>query len=737
MKPDRIFGFPFYPQLDAKDCGPACLRMIAAWHGKQVSQFELSEAAAVDRDGVSLFGIAKAAEETGFACASLRVGIEELKELPLPAILHWHSNHFVVLYKIRRNHFFIADPAIGKMKVNEETFLKNWTTADKKGVAFIAEPAAEFYNTKEIARENNTATFLKKYLGKHKKKIVQLIGCLLLASLFQFLFPYVTQAIVDTGIRQHDLHLIQLLLLAQFVLFFAQAFTEFIRARILLFISTHINLSILTDFWKKLMRLPASFFESKNVGDILQRINDHRRIETFITGSALYTLFSAVSILVFSVILFNYEPLIFAVFALGSLLYLLWIRIFLKKKRILDYDRFAASARESSATMQLINGMQEIKLNNAERQKRKEWQSMQATLFKLNYRSLSLNQFQQAGAFFLNQGKNILIIYLSAVAVLHGDLTLGQMLAIQFITGQLNGPIEQLIQFIQQAQEARISLERLNEVHRMEDEESQSKTYAHTLPSQPDIRIANLRFTYPGKENAPALRGINLVIPAKKVTALVGMSGSGKSTLLKLLLRFYEKYRGKIWVGNEDLHRISPSYWRSKCGAVLQDGYIFNDSIARNIALSDRIPDEERILHACRLAAIDEFVNDLPYGIQTRIGGQGQGLSGGQKQRLMIARAIYKDPEFLFFDEATNALDANNEKLIMDNMLRFFRGRTVVVAAHRLSTIMHADNIVVLQDGRIAEQGRHEDLLNQHGKYYELVNNQLAEFSDSNSPSNR
>lgn len=737
--------FPFYKQQDFKDCGPSCLLMIARHYGRKLDITKLRESAGITKEGVSLFGITEAAEQAGFRTAAIRITPAELEDMPLPSILHWNQRHFVVLYKIKRDHFFIADPAIGKIRLGKKEFLHNWIAAGEEeteggtekvteggaeeGIALLVEPTRDFYaNTANITQapeQTSSWRLLKKYLSHYKKRIALLFLFLLIGSIFQFLFPYLTQGIVDRGINKQNLGFIQLILLAQFVLFFAQAFTEFIRARILLYISTHINLSILSDFWKKLMKLPLSFFETKKTGDIIQRINDHRRIETFITGSALQTIFSLFNLLVFSIVLLTYSRNIFLVFLAGSIVYFIWIHIFLKRRRNLDYGRFAASAKVSAATMQFINGMQEIKLNGAERVKRREWQGLQSSLFRFNFKSLSLNQFQQTGAFFINQGKNIIITYLVAVAVMNGTMTLGQMLAIQYIIGQLNSPVEQLIQFTQQAQEARISLERLNEIQQLPDEEPTGMAYTKRLPDDHSISLRRVKFTYPGAGNQPVLKSINLEIPGNKVTAIVGMSGSGKTTLLKLMLKFFEDYSGMIRVGKTDLKNIRPGFWRGICGSVLQDGFIFNDTIAKNIALAEEHPDREKIMQACRVAEIAEFIESLPLGLDTRIGAEGSGISAGQQQRLFIARAVYKDPEFLFFDEATNALDANTEKAILENLQEFFQGRTVVVAAHRLSTVMNADKIVVIENGSIIEEGTHEELSHKSGKYFELVRNQL------------
>ncbi len=553
----------------------------------------------------------------------------------------------------------------------------------------------------------------------------QLFLGLLLGSLLQLIFPYLTQSIVDTGINTQNLPFIQIILLAQFMLFLGQTVLEFVRSRILLFVSTHINLSILSDFWIKLMRLPLSYFDTKQTGDILQRINDHQRIESFITGSALQTLFSFFNLLVFSIVLLTYNSTVFSVFLTGSIAYLLWIRIFLIYRRRLDYKRFAVASKESSATMQLINGIHEIKLNNAEHLKRWEWETIQATLFKLNFKALSLNQYQQAGAFFINQGKNILVTYLVAKLVLDGELTLGAMLAIQYIIGQLNSPVEQLITFTQQAQDAKISLERINDIHKLPDEENQEKYFSNYISENKSIQLKDLSFTYPGIGNLPVLSNINIEFPSGKVTAIVGTSGSGKTTILKLIQKFYEGYKGEIKIGELNLDYLSPHYWRSISGSVMQDGYIFSDSIDKNIAVGDQIIDYPRLIQACKLANIMGFIEALPLGFNTKIGNEGNGISNGQKQRILIARAVYKNPSFLLFDEATNSLDAKNEKVIMNNLQEFFKDRTVIIVAHRLSTVKNADKIVVLEDGKVIEEGNHKELTMQKGKYYELVKDQL------------
>ena len=723
--------FTTYRQLDAMDCGPTCLKMVFKHYGKQINLEGLKKASQIGTTGVSLLGMSEAAEKYGFRTRSARVTFEQLLEdAPLPCILHWDKYHFVVLTpSVNKKKLTIADPAKGLVTFTKAEFLNFWISISKdgeqKGIALLLTPRGSFYQHEDERDKEISWGMLSRYALNYKKQIAQLCIGLLIGSLLQLIFPYLTQSIVDTGINTQNLHFIQIILIAQFALFFGQTVVEFIRSRILLFVSTHINLSILSDFWIKLMRLPLNFFDTKQTGDILQRINDHHRIESFITGTALQTLFSVFNLLVFSVVLLTYNTLVFTIFFFGSAFYLIWIRIFLKYRRTLDYKRFAVASKESSATMQLVQGMHEIKLNNAEHLKRWEWESLQAALFKLNFKSLSLSQYQQAGAFFINQGKNIFITYLVAKSVLEGQLTLGAMLAIQYIIGQLNSPVEQLISFSQQAQDAKISLERLNEIHRLDDEESTDRPYTNSIVGNTSIQFRELSFTYTGAGNAPVLSNINVEFPAGKITAIVGMSGSGKTTILKLIQKFYENFQGEIKIGEANLKYISPYYWRSISGSVMQDGYIFSDSIDKNIAVGDETPDYQKLIHACKVANILSFVEGLPLGFNTKIGAEGNGISTGQKQRILIARVVYKNPKFILFDEATNALDANNEKAIMENLQEFFKGRTVIIVAHRLSTVKNADKIVVLEQGRIVEEGNHIELTRKKGKYYELVKNQL------------
>jgi len=715
------------------DCGPTCLRMVARHYGKNFSLQKLRDISGINRDGVSMLGISEAAEKIGFRTTGVQLSLAQLKDCDYPIILHWNQNHFVVLYKIiikkGKAHYFIADPAKGLLKFDAGEFASYWLsiglTGSRKGAALILSPTPDFHSNKEDEEQGFNFSFLFRYLFSYRQLIAQLLVGLGVGSLLQLILPFLTQSVVDIGINTRNLNFIYIILIAQVMITVGRLSVEFMRSWILLHISTRLNISILTDFLIKMMKLPMSFFDSKMTGDIMQRMSDQKRIESFLTGSTLSIVFSIFNLVVFAVVLAYYNINIFTIFVIASIIYSLWIIFFLKKRRALDFKRFDLSSKNQSAIVQLVAGMQEIKLNNCEQQKRWEWENIQAKLFRFNIKSLALGQYQQAGSFLINEGKNIFITFLVAKSVIDGNLTLGGMMAVQYIIGQLNSPIEQLLGFVQQLQDAKISLERLNEVRQMEDEEPGDRLFSHELPSDKSLALENVSFTYPGAGNLPVLSGITLKIPEGKTTAIVGMSGSGKTTILKLLLRFYLNQKGSIKVGNFSLDQISFRFWRSKCGVVMQEGYIFSDNIARNIAVSEEYPDPVRLKHAINIANINDFIDSLPMGLNTKIGAEGNGISQGQKQRILIARAIYKNPDYIFFDEATNSLDSNNEKKIMENLQQFFKGKTVVVVAHRLSTVRHADNIVVLDKGLIIEQGTHEELTIKRGEYFQLVKNQL------------
>ena len=723
-------SFPFYKQLNAMDCGPTCLRMIARHYGKHYNAETIRQKSGFSRDGVSMLGISEAAEKMGFRTRGVQIDYEKLRSAPLPAVLHWNQNHFVVLVEAGRRATKVADPARGIIAYKKEEFMDYWTSnktgEDKNvGTALLMEPAPVFYEGEGEKEHALSWLVVTRYLKQSKWALTQVFLSLLIGSALQMVLPFLTQTMVDTGINTRNMQYITLVLIAQLMLTFSSTVVSFIRSRLQLRISNNLNISILSDFWIKLTRLPLAYFDTHPTGDTLQRIGDNRQIQTFLTGQAITSIFSMVNFIVYAVILVLYSLPLFIVFAVGSFLYVCWIRLFLRIRRKINYQTFYLSAKENNATLQLVQGMQEIRLNNAEQLKRWEWENIQAKVFKLNFKSLNYSQWQTAGALFITQGKDIFISFMVAGLVVRGQLTFGEMLAIQYIIGQLSGPIQEFVSLVQNVQDAKISMERLNEVHQMEDEEPVGKSLNTYLPDNKTISAQRLCFTYPGAGNEPVLQDISLVIPEGKVTAIVGTSGSGKTTLLKLLLKIYEQYEGELKVGGNNFRHLSPSFWRRHCGSVLQDGYIFNDTIARNIAVGEEYMDQERLVFSCRMANILSFVETLPNGFNTQLGAEGVGISQGQRQRLLIARAIYKDPQYLFFDEATNALDADNERVIVENLQRFFSGRTVVVVAHRLSTVRNADKIVVLQDGKIVEEGDHAYLTGLKGRYYTLVKNQL------------
>lgn len=723
-------SFTHYKQYDAMDCGPTCLKMVVKHYGRAFSIQKLRESMQIGREGVSLLGISEAAEIIGFKTLAVKISLNKLiSDAPLPCIVHWKQNHFVVVYQIKKNKVYVADPSLGLITYTYTEFESLWANTiddgEKIGIALLLDPTRRFYQEIEEQASGISFSVLSEYVLKYKHLILQLFLGLFIGSILQLILPFLTQSVVDTGIQTRNLHFIYLVLAAQLMLFIGRMSVEFIRSWILLHISTRINLSILSDFLGKLLRLPVSFFESKKTGDILQRIGDHQRIESFLTGTSLNVLFSMFNLIIFSVVLAYYNLTIFGVFLISSIVYSIWIVFFLRYRRKLDNKRFALASQNQSSLIQLVQSVPELKLNNAEIKKRWEWENLQVKNFHLSVKGLALQQYQQTGAMIINEGKNIVISFLAATAVVNGQMTLGAMMALQYIIGQLNSPVEQLIQFMQHYQDAQISLERLNEIHEIEDEETTQKPLLHILPENQDIQLKNLTFTYTGAGNEPVLKNINLTIPQGKITAIVGTSGSGKTTLLKLLLKFYKPQSGEIRLGNVSLENISHKLWRSKCGTVMQEGVIFSDTIAENIAFSDEFPDTKKLLHAVKVANIQSFIEELPLSYNTKIGAEGNGISQGQKQRMLIARAVYKNPDFIFFDEATNALDANNESVIMANLEEFFQGRTVIVVAHRLSTVKNSDQIVVMEKGEIVEVGTHTELTQRHGKYFELVKNQL------------
>ena len=723
-------SFPIYKQLGAKDCGPTCLKIVTKHFGSNISLSKIRELSETTRIGSSLKGLADAAEQLGMRTLPAKISYDQLNEIPLPAILHWDKKHFVVLYKVSKNKIYVSDPAHGLLNYKPKAFLTRWignnaTENIEEGIALLLEPTPEFYNQEfDPKKEKLGLSFLTNYLRRYKKFLLQLFFGLLAGSFLQLLFPFLTQSIVDVGIRNQDINFVYLILAAQLFLFIGKTAVEVIRSWILLHLSTRINISLISDFFIKLMALPIAFFDSRLTGDILQRINDHERIERLITSSSLSVLFSFINLLVFGLVLVYYNFWIFLIFAIGSLLHFAWIILFLKKREELDYKAFSQISEEQSKVIELINGMQEIKLHNAEKEFRWDWEHLQAQLFKISMSGLRVDQFQNVGANFINEFKNILITVISAKLVIDGNITLGMLLAISYIVGQLNTPISDLARFIRDLQDARISLARLSEIHNQVAEEEPLKNKNLENLTDFNFNIEALDFRYRGSE-LPVLKNVSVSIPQNKITAIVGPSGSGKTTLLKILLKYYTPNKGSIKVDGTNLDTISHKSWRKNCGVVMQEGYLFGKTIAENIALGVDEIDKQKLVKAAKIANIKDFIEELPLSYNTKIGQNGMGLSTGQKQRILIARAVYKNPKCLFFDEATSALDANNEKIIMDKLNSFFKNKTVLIIAHRLSTVKNANQIIVLDKGKIKEVGNHTSLVAAKGTYYNLVKNQL------------
>ena len=723
-------SFPFVKQPDAMDCGPACLKMVAGFYKVNFSLETLRKKCYITREGVSFLGLSEAADNLGFRTMGVKIPFEMLNEkVPFPCIVHWRQRHFIVVYKIKNDKIWAADPAIGLVKYTHDEFIQNWasTLSDGKpaGLVLIIEPTPALFEKESEHEKSQGFRFLLKYFRLYKKYLFQLLLGLLLGSCIQLVIPFLTQSIIDIGLNNNDIDFIYLILLAQLALVIGRLSVEFIRGWLLLHIGTRVNVAIISGFLQKLMSLPIAFFDTKLTGDILQRIDDNDRIEEFLTSASLTILFSFFNLIVFGIVLAIFNVKILAIFIAGSALYILWVSLFMKSRARLDHQRFKQMSVAGNKMINIVNGMQEIKLTQSELSMRWDWEKLQASLFRLKIKGLGIAQYQTAGATFINEVTNLFITIIAATAVLKGSMTLGAMLAVQFIIGQLNVPVSQIITFFRMSQDAKMSLDRLAEVHGMQDEEQEQEMKVSKLPEKKDIFINNISYQYEGPHSPFALKDADLFIEENKTTAIVGISGSGKTTLLKLLLGFYQPVKGEILIGDTRLSNISLKVWREKVGAVMQDGFLFPDTIAANIAPGSGEIDEDRLVKAAELANIKGFVESLPLGYNTKIGANGHGLSEGQQQRLLISRIIYKNPEIIMLDEATNSLDAGNEKVIVENLAGFYKGKTVIVVAHRLSTVRDADKIVVMDNGRIVETGTHDSLIGMRGAYFHLVKNQL------------
>ena len=727
----------FTPQHDQMDCGPACLSMIASKYGKKYSLQYLRDNSFLTREGVSLLGLTEASKKIGFDTLSAKLTIEKLidEKQTLPCILHWNQNHFVVLKKITRNiftkkhYFHLADPAHGLIKLDEIKFKNSWIVDDNKGVSLFLEPTDDFYKKKPPVNNTVTIKYLFTYLKPYTKKLSIMFLLLLFGSLLTLILPFLTQNLIDNGINTKNVNNITIILFAQLSVFLGAIVFEIIRNWLMLYIGTKISISIISDFLSKLLKLPIKYFDTKLVGDFNQRIQDNERIEHFLTSQSLLTLFSIITFSVFFGVLWYYDFKILFIYLLLTLLAIAWSIFWLNKRYILDYFKFKHRSENQDSIYEMLNGVTEMKLNQFENLKRKNWEKIQESLFKINIRVLKIDQIQISGFEFINQVKNILVTFIAATFVIKGKMTLGELLSVSYIVGQMNSPVNQLVNFFRSLQEAKLSLERLNEVqnHPTEEQNSNQKTIliSDNRNQNSEIQFNNVSFQYEGPKSLYVLKDINFTIPDGKITAIVGASGSGKTTLMKLLLKFYEPTQGKLFFNSENINNISPKSLRENCGVVMQDGFIFSDTIERNIATGDEIIDKEKLQNAVKIANIEEFINSLPLGYNTKIGASGNGISGGQKQRILIARAVYKNPHYIFFDEATSALDAENEKIIHDNLQQFFKGKTVVIIAHRLSTVKNADQIIVLKNGEIAEIGNHQQLVQNKADYFNLVKNQL------------
>ncbi len=728
--------FPITYQYDTMQCGIACLQMICNFFGKEYSLDSLSKFCFATTDGVSLLGINEAANKLGLHTTCARVSISTLSNIntPLPCIVHWNQNHFVVLYKVKNgNEFYVADPGKGLVTYSIEEFKEQWisilSNGEEKGIVMFLEPTPSFFsyvlNEEEKIKEKRSFRFLFGYVNLYRKYFGQIFLGLLVGSLLQLILPFLTQSIVDVGIENQNIGFVWLVLLGQLMLTISRTAIDFVRSWLLLHISLRINISLVSDFFIKLLKLPMSFFDTKLMGDLIQRMSDHNRVNNFLTQQTLNITFAMFTFVVFSIILFFYNIMVFAIFLLGSMLYGGWMTLFLKRRKLLDYELFEKQTINNNKTYEFITSMQEIKLQDCEHRRRWEWEDTQAEMFGIQMKSLKLQQTQEAGSIFINELKNIIITVVAATAVIQGQMTLGMMLAVQYIIGQLNSPVEQLMKFFYSLQDVKISLERINEIHQMDDENKKEGLMTCVEHANTGINIKNVMFKYDPHSLSKIIDDVNIHIPQGKVTAIVGASGSGKTTLIRLMLGYYSVLEGQINIGNTDINSLNKKWWRRQCGVVMQDGVIFSESIARNIAVDDGEIDKERLLMASEIACIKEHIMSLPLKFNTKIGRDGIGLSQGQKQRILIARAVYKNPEYIFLDEATNSLDANNERTIVNNLDKFYQGKTVVIVAHRLSTVKNADQIIVLDHGKVVEVGNHDSLTKKRGSYYNLVKNQL------------
>lgn len=719
----------FTRQFDKMDCGPACIRMVASHYGKDYPLSYLRSLSHLTREGVSVAGIRDALEKIGADSASFEMTMEQLRtKCPLPAILHWEQNHFVVLYDVKQHKltkkwtYFVANPAYGKHGFSESSFEKYWLNGDT-GIVIAVEPQEEFYDKKPVKEKHSLTRFARKYVWPFRWELSQSALSMLFGMLLALVTPFLTQAMVDDGINMRNMGLILNILFAQLSLFIGTFIMGLISSHVSLYMSTRININILSDYLGKLLKLPMTFFDTKSVGDYQQRLGDHGRLQNFITYSTLQTLFSIVSAPFYLAIIGWYSMVILSVYLLLTGLSTVWMIYFFRRRKALDYEQFKVNSENQNKQYELMSGITDIKLNGYDDYKMEEWRTLQERSYQMNVKMLKLGQIQETGFTLIGQLRNIFITCWIAAEVVNGHLTLGMMMSISAIIGLVNGPLSQLIGFLQQFQDAKISLERSEEVHLCANEDSIAQVDI-PIDTPQDIEVNNLTFSYTGSIGQPALKNVSFTIPAGKKTAIVGESGSGKTTLMKLLLKFYEPTKGEIKLGGKNLKNFSAKSIRRASGIVMQDNFIFSDTIKRNIILGEQ-ENNEQLKRALTTACLNEFIKKQPLGVNTKIGAEGIGVSGGEKQRIMIARAAYKRPAYLMLDEATSSLDAENEKNITQNLENDFKERTQIVIAHRLSTVKNADRIIVLRNGEVVEEGNHAELIAQHGYYYQLIHNQL------------
>ncbi|MEE1298103.1 MAG: peptidase domain-containing ABC transporter [Muribaculaceae bacterium] len=720
-----MYKIKAFRQLEHSDCGITCIRIIAYFYGVDIPLKFLRSICDISRVGISIRDILSATKKIGFEANAVKVSAEDILKMPLPAILYWENKHYIVLYKIKNNKFYIADPGRGKLILDNEEFLNSWLYGNSMGLAIVLAPKEEFYNIDfgiKDSSESGLFKLAKKSISKHLKRFIAVIVLSIVVMLADMITPLIFQSTIDEGIEGKDINLVWVLCLSQFLIFIGYSLSDNVINIILTKTGLKVSIDMMNEYLSKLISFPISFFDRKVNSDFIQKIEDQNRIKNFLIDFPSSAFLTGINIVVFSAMLIYYNYIIFLILLAATFLGFLWTKTFLQKRENIDYSYFYYSSNNRNNIYELINGMQEIKINNAHNIRIAKWKETQLKINELSFKTVLLKMLVNGGNSVLSRIKDIIITGACATLVIKGNMSVGEMMTISYITGRLSSPFSYILNSLNTMQDATMSYERIDEIiNKPLDNKSKYKEHDNIQ----SIIFSNVSFKYPGSYSPYVLKDINITIPQGKVTAIVGCSGSGKSTLLKLMLGFYIPQKGDIYAGKYNMSDIDTDNWISRCGVVMQNGFIFSGTILENIALSDSKPDINRVKYVTNLACINEFIDTLPMGYHTKIGVTGVELSGGQKQRILIARAVYKNPSFIFLDEATNALDAKNERVIVENLNEFYKGRTVVIVAHRLSTVKNADNIIVLEGGRVAETGNHESLIAQRGAYFNLVRNQL------------